>query len=48
MIQVANPPPPSNGISKIFDLLWDAGDLGSRDQPSLNFEFNKTINVTVK
>ncbi len=48
MLLTANPTPPFTGISTLLDLIWDAGELGSRDRPTLNYEFNKTVKVKVK
>ncbi len=38
------------GATKEIDvnLLWDIGFLGSRERPTLNYEFNKTVRVKVK
>ena len=48
MLLLANPSPPFTGISSLIDLLWDAGEFGSRDKPTLNYEFNKKVRIKVK
>jgi len=48
LLLIGNPTPPFTGISTDADLLWDVGELGSRDKPTLNYEFNKKVRVKVK
>jgi len=46
--KAGQPAPAFSGISTDADFLWDAGELGSRDKPTLNYEFNKKLRVKVK